>query len=272
MCGNLMSGHGITKCTFCGLVQVVPMPSDKEIASFYREDMEHFAPYIDQIEVHREYFRKKVQEIKKLITYHVSRITLLDIGCAMGVFLEEAKKAGFRAQGIDISKDAVGYCRKKKLHVIEGTFVSAGEKLKKNSFDVVTAFEVIEHERDPLGMMERIYSLLKKNGVVVLTTPNHASIWRTLMGKWWVGYHHPEHVTFWDPLSLTFLMKKAGFKNIVIRRDTPRPFPLSFAFTRGADYLPWAGHILRPIGKLLEHLKITNPVNPWDDLIVVGKK
>ena len=263
MCGNLMSGHGITKCTFCGLVQVVPMPSDKEIASFYREDMEHFAPYIDQIEVHREYFRKTLQTVIPDRVGNDRR--LLDIGCAMGVFLEEAEKIGFRVQGTDVSADAVVYCRKKGLQVTR-------PGLERRPFDVITAFEVIEHERDPLGMMERIYSLLKKNGVVVLTTPNHASIWRTLMGKWWVGYHHPEHVTFWDPLSLTFLMKKAGFKNIVIRRDTPRPFPLSFAFTRGADYLPWAGHILRPIGKLLEHLKITNPVNPWDDLIVVGKK
>ncbi|KKW10813.1 MAG: hypothetical protein UY49_C0013G0011, partial [Microgenomates group bacterium GW2011_GWC1_49_7] len=85
MCGNLMSGHGITKCTFCGLVQVVPMPSDKEIASFYREDMEHFAPYIDQIEVHREYFRKTLQTVIPDRVGNDRR--LLDIGCAMGVFL-----------------------------------------------------------------------------------------------------------------------------------------------------------------------------------------
>ena len=92
------------------------------------------------------------------------------------------------------------------------------------------------------------------------------------MGKWWVGYRHPEHVTFWDAESLQELMARAGFKISTIRRDLPRPFPLSFAFTRSADYFPWAGWILKPTGRLLDHFKLINPVNPWDDLIVIAKK
>jgi SAM-dependent methyltransferase len=254
------------------------MPSEKEIASLYHEDLEHFKPYIEQLSVHREYFRKKINDIRLMINdksiktasekivNHTSliRYRLLDIGCAMGVLLEEAKKVGFRVQGIDISKDAVAYCRKKGLNV--------SQKWPKATFDVVTAFEIIEHERDPLGMMRRVHTLLNIGGIVVLTTPNHSSIWQKLMGKWWVGYRHPEHVTFWDVRSLTYLMGKAGFTNIDVRRDTPRPFPLSFMFTRGADYFPWAGRLLRPIGKLLDRFTIINPINPWDDLIVTARR
>jgi SAM-dependent methyltransferase len=248
------------------------MPTIKQIAALYHEDLEHFKPYIAQIPVHREYFRKKIQEIKK-------RGLLLDVGCAMGVLLEEAQRAGFTARGIDISADAVMYCRKKKLDVLEGTLSSVGKKLRENSFDIVTAFEIIEHERDPLGMMSRVLSLLKIGGIAVLTTPNHSSFWRKIMGKWWVGYHHPEHVTFWDPRSLRELFERAGYRDIVIRRDSPRPFPLSFVFTRSADYFPclagrraWAAWILKPIGKFLDHFKIINPINPWDDLIVYATK
>lgn len=216
----------LSKCGTCGLAQVVPMPTASEIAHLYHEDLKHFEPYIAQIPVHREYFRKKIQEINK-------HGTLLDIGCAMGILLEEANKVGFRAQGIDISKDAVAYCNKKGLDVSQ-TWP------KNKRFDVVTAFEIIEHERDPLGMMMRVHTLLKNNGIAVLTTPNHSSFWRKIMGKWWVGYHHPEHVTFWDTQSLGFLMKKSGFKHIEVKHDIPRPFPLSFVFTRSADYFPWA--------------------------------
>lgn len=257
VCGSVIVGHPRARCRFCGLVQIASMPSEKEIAALYREDLDHFEPYIQQIPVHREYFKKELRNIKK-------RGTLLDIGCAMGVLLEEAKKVGYKVQGIDISKDAVAYCRKKGLKV--------SQTWPKMQFDVITAFEIIEHERDPLGMMNRVYSLLKEGGVVVLTTPNHSSFWRIIMGKWWVGYRHPEHVTFWDPVSLAFLMNKAGFTHIDVHRDTPRPFPLAFVFTRGADYFPWAGWLLRPIGKLFDHWKVTNPINPWDDLIVYGRK
>lgn len=251
-------------CAHCGLVQKAPMPSEEEIASLYHEDFEHFEPYIEQISVHREYFRKKLQEIKTVSRLRGNDRKLLDIGCAMGVLLEEANKIGYRAQGVDISKDAVIYCRKKGLLVTQ--------IYPKKRFDVITAFEVIEHERDPGCMMRRVHALLKDGGVAVLTTPNHSGIWRKVMGKWWVGYRHPEHVTFWDRESLTFLMKQTGFTHISVRHDSPRPFPLSFVFTRGADYFPWAGWFLKPIGKLLDHLKIVNPVNPWDDLIVYGRK
>lgn len=250
--------HKLGKCTNCGLVQAAPMPSEKEIRKLYHEDMEHFEPYIAQLAVHREYFRKKVQEIKK-------RGVLLDVGCAMGVLLAEAQKAGFTARGIDISKDAVTYCKKKGLDVSQ-TWP------KNKRFDVITAFEIIEHERDPLGMMRRIHTLLKRDGIAVLTTPNHSSIWRKIMGKWWVGYYHPEHVTFWDPASLLELFERAGFWNITIRRDSPRPFPLSFVLTRGADYVPRLGFFLRPMGKFLDRFNLINPINPWDDLIVFARK
>lgn len=258
VCSSQVSN--LQKCLTCGLVQAVPMPSAREISALYHEDLEHFEPYIAQIAVHRKYFRKKIREIGEIGDYK----TLLDIGCAMGILLEEAKKMGYRVQGVDISKDAVVYCRKKGLLVTEN--------YPKKQFNVITAFEVIEHERDPLGMMTRVHSLLKPGGKAVLTTPNHSSIWRKIMGKWWVGYHHPEHVTFWDPTSLRFLMEKTGFKHIVIRHDCPRPFPLSFLFTRSADYFPWAAWMLRPIGKLFDRTGIINPINPWDDLIVYGTK
>ena len=273
VCGGRRFKKG--ECLSCGLVQAVPMPTDAEIAALYHDDMEHFEPYIREISVHREYFRKKIQEIKKLYLRPATNdlpSTFLDIGCAMGVLLEEAQKGGYRAQGVDISKDAVAYCRKKHLDVLEGTVVSVGKKLRENSFDVVTAFEIIEHERDPLGMMRRVHSLLKDGGIAVATTPNHDSFWRKIMGKWWVGYRHPEHVTFWDPRSLTYLMNKAGFDRIDIRRDCPRPFPLSFVCTRGADYFPWAAGILKPMGRFLDRCTIRNPINPWDDLIVTAKK
>lgn len=247
----------VGKCLTCGLVQVVPMPGKKEIAALYHEDMEHFEPYIEQIPVHREYFRKELQNIKK-------RGTLLDIGCAMGVLLGEAQKVGYNAQGVDISKDAVKYCRKKGL--------SASQTWPTSQFDVITAFEIIEHERDPRRMMRRVYSLLNKAGIVVLTTPNHSSFWRKMMGKWWVGYRHPEHVTFWDLRSLKELFTRAGFTDITINHDIPRPFPLSFLFTRSADYFPWAGWFLRPVGNFFDRFHIINPINPWDDLIVYGKK
>jgi SAM-dependent methyltransferase len=156
--------------------------------------------------------------------------------------------------------------------VYAGTVQGLGSKLKNDLYDVITAFQIIEHERDPLSMMKRIHNLLKSDGMVILATPNYGGCWRKVMGKRWFGFRHPEHVVLFNFNSMRILLEKAGFRDIEIRKDTPRPFPLSFAFSRGADYFPFLGFILKPIGKLLDGFKITNPINPWDDMIAFARK
>jgi 2-polyprenyl-3-methyl-5-hydroxy-6-metoxy-1,4-benzoquinol methylase len=280
VCGNnifffLFSHHNdwqVKKCSRCGLVQVHPVPSEKEVAALYHEDMGHFEPYLAQLPVHEAYFGEKVRQIQRFRKNTSKSLKLLDIGCALGVLLSESKKEGFVPLGIDISHDAVEYCKKHRLTAIEGTMQSLKKKLGKATFNVVTAFEIIEHERDPLGMVKRIYEVLNNGGMAIITTPNHGGMWRKLMGKWWFGYQHPEHLFFFDPASITYLFKKAGFKTVRVERDTPRPFPLSFAFTRAADYFPWISRPLRWVGKKLEKSKLKNPLNPWDDMIVFAIK
>ena len=262
------------RCLSCGLVQLAPMPRAREIAKLYHEDFDHFAPYIDQLPVHRIYFREKINDV--LLRFRGLRITnnglrLLDIGCAMGVLLEEAEKQGIEAVGIDISRDAVAYCRKHGLTAHAGTIQSV-KKLAPAAFDAVTAFQVIEHERDPLGFMERVHTLLKKGGMVVLATPNYGGWWRKIMGRRWFGFAHPEHVVLLDDNSMRTFLAKVGFRDIEIRPDSPRPFPLSFAFKRAADYFPFLAWLLKPFGKFIDRFNIKNPINPWDDMIVYARK
>jgi 2-polyprenyl-3-methyl-5-hydroxy-6-metoxy-1,4-benzoquinol methylase len=287
-------GGYMSQCLECELVQLSPMPTASQIEKLYDEDMEHFTPYIEQIDVHREYFAQKIQQIGLKIKdigfkikdlgfknkkkhslspkSYLLNLKLLDIGCAMGVLLEEAKKEGMKITGVDISKDAAIYCKRRGLPVYAGKIDVLGRMLPTSSFDIITAFQIIEHERNPLVFMRRVHKLLKDGGMVVLATPDYGGMWRRLMGKYWVGFTHPEHVVLLNFISMKILLTKAGFSQIEIRRDAPRPFPLSFALKRGADYFPFAGWLLRPLGNLLDRFSIKNPINPWDDMIVFARK
>lgn len=292
-------GESVVTCKNCGLTQVIPRPTRREVESFYHEDFDHFKPYLAQIDVHRKYFRKKIFEIRAVRGSSFDRpvkvqtafspsvssakamtelqktrraaLSLLDIGCALGILLEESREQGIEATGIDVSADAVEYCREKGLMVFQGTLTTAQLPAGKH-FDVITAFEVIEHEQDPLGMMRRVYKILNNGGVAIVTTPNHDSLWRKIMGKWWVGYQHPEHINFFTAQSLKELFKRAGFSSVVVKKDSPRLFPLSFLFTRGADYFPIVRWLLKPIGRIFTLLPLPNPINPWDDTIAFGVK
>jgi dolichyl-phosphate beta-glucosyltransferase len=264
-------GWKVQQCRVCLLTQVVPRPDTKDIAKLYHADEDHFSPYIEQEVVHRAYFQTKLKQVKELLDSR-KNITLLDIGCLTGVLLNEAVSTGMKAEGLDISKDAVAYCRSRGLIAHQGTIADFSKKNKRKKYDVITAFEIIEHEYSPYTMVRSIYELLLPGGVILMSTPNHGSWWRVVMGKYWPGYTHPEHLYFFDPTSLKNIVKQAGFRDIIVVSGDSRPFPLWFLFSRGADYFPLLAPVLKFISILMKPTGLKNPLNPWDDLLVIGRK
>jgi len=265
----------VQKCSVCGLVQVMPRPSRKEVSALYHDDEGHFDPYIEQESVHRRYFQKKLEQIHPNPLPDgegKSPFRLLDVGCLTGVLIDEAERMGMTATGVDISKDAVTYCKKRGLTAVHGTLDSFIKKFPRKKFDAVTALEIIEHEYSPRNLVETMYKALQPNGIAMVSTPNHGSWWRQLMGKKWPGYTHPEHLYFFDEQSLERLFQSVGFREISVVSGDSRPFPLWFLFKRGADYFPEFAPVLKLLTAITKPLPLNNPINPWDDLLVIAKK
>jgi SAM-dependent methyltransferase len=252
-------------------VQVVPQPSQKEIRLLYRNDWKHFAPYQSQTDAHRTYFQTLFSFIFPL---HNGRglPRVLDVGSATGVFLSLLKKKGIRATGVDVSRDAVSYCRNRGLEAYEGTlFEIAKEKKWKGVFDAVFACQVIEHENDPFTFLKTMKRIIKPNGIVVITTPNHDTVWRRIMGKRWIGYQHPEHLFFFTPETLINLMHAVGLTVSLVRPDFSRPYNVGYAFRRLGDYIPKLYWFFRPFERLFQNVQISVPFNPWGDFLAIGR-
>lgn len=262
----------VQQCQACGLTQVIPRPPMKEVAALYHEDFAHFNPYQEQLDVHRAYFKGLLNRVRKYLADGKRQITLLDVGCALGVLLDEAEKQGIQAEGVDLSKDAVTYVQDMGHKATYGTAASFHKLFPSKRFNAITACEVIEHEYSPKKMVTAIYDMLKPGGYALVTTPNHGSWWRKVMGKYWPGYQHKEHLYFFDPASLETLFFRVGFTEVTVVKDQPRPFPLSFLFKRAADYFPLFAVPLRIAGAMVRPFGFTNPINPWDDLLVIAKK
>lgn len=271
----------VEQCMSCGLTQIIPRPTRREVEQLYENDESHFDPYIEQRSVHETYFREELLKLMEVMHERQGSsmnkkkagfYSILDIGCLTGVLLGEAKKMGIQATGVDISNDAVKYCKKQGYTAFHGTIKEYAKTYPKKQYDVISAFEIIEHEYSPLTLAKTMYALLRPGGIAVATTPNHGSNWRKIMGSYWPGYTHTEHLYFFDLDSLKKVFEEAGFSSVEVRHDTSRPFPLSFLFTRGADYAPLGKGILRFIGNLLKPFPLKNPINPWDDIIVTAIK
>lgn len=265
------NGWEIRECGTCHLVQILPKPSRSDVARLYEHDWEHFSPYVSQTSAHREYFKKLLRFIIHATDGETHGRRLLDVGCATGLLLEEAKSIGMTVVGIDISADAVSYCRSKGQAVINTTLPEFSKE-KIPAFDIITACEVIEHEYDPIMMIKSAYYLLKPSGIFVVTTPNFNTFYRKLFGGRWVGYQHPEHLWFYTPQTISDAFSRAGFTNVSIRSDFPRKYELSYAFRRLGEYFPAGKFLFTPLERVAHALHLTNPINPWGDMLVVGRK
>jgi len=130
----------------------------------------------------RDYFRKvygndyeKRNPIRKL-DYYFTRIrevrpsgTLLDVGCAYGQFLSRARMF-FDVTGCDVSEHAVGVA-KERLPDMDIFRAGIGDLPSGRTFDIITAFDVLEHVADPLGAISGLSRRLTEGGVLALTVP-----------------------------------------------------------------------------------------------------
>jgi len=260
------------RCLTCGLVQIAPTPTSQEVRALYAHDWPHFSPYQSQRSAHQAYFSRILTFLLPLVSAK-KRLRILDIGSATGILLSEAGRRGIEAVGVDVSHDAVAYCRTHGLTAFEGTAKGVARRNKwRHRFDVVTACQVIEHEQDPLAFFETIRHVLTPGGIVIVTTPNYDTPWRKVMGTRWIGYQHPEHLFFFTPGTLSLFLTKAKLNVSLVRPDFPRPYLLGYAFRRLREYIPGMEWGFGPFERLLKDVQISVPVNPWGDMLLVAKR
>lgn len=259
----------IKKCLSCQLIQVNPLPSIVEVNKLYQGDYwKNFSFYSSQLPAHEKYFHKIITDIKKM------RKTgrLLDVGCAYGTLIDQANKQGFSAEGIDISAFAIEQCLKQKLKATTGVI---GNIKIKRFYDIITTFEVLEHERDPLDALKIAMKLLKQDGLLVISVPDSASLSSKIMGKYWFGFRHREHLFHFTKETLNLILKKSGFSNIIIKKDTGRPYLFIYYLERVNFYLFKSKMLERLISSLKKIPFIKDliiPINPWGNIIAYAVK
>jgi SAM-dependent methyltransferase len=145
---------------------------------------------------------------------------ILDIGCGTGKFMELLLHAGAEADGVEVSGYAAGVASSKGLRIVAADIAAlADEQL----YDIITAFDVIEHIPDLMTFLGKVFRLLKEDGVFIFLTPDAGSE-KAMAGKEnWYGYQSSlEHLYYFTPESLSFLFEKtSGARPVVYRAAAP---------------------------------------------------
>jgi 2-polyprenyl-3-methyl-5-hydroxy-6-metoxy-1,4-benzoquinol methylase len=142
---------------------------------------------------------------------------LLDVGCGDGRFLRHAKEQGFEVWGIDFDKKSVENV-KRNLGIDTVFAMSLEEfyeyaKEKNLKFDVITFFEVLEHQDKPRGFLEMVKGLLKEGGYIAGSVPNREMV---LVESFWEYTHvdfPPHHFLRFSRKSLEKAIKLSGFED-----------------------------------------------------------
>ncbi|MBU4210214.1 class I SAM-dependent methyltransferase [Patescibacteria group bacterium] len=142
---------------------------------------------------------------------------ILDLGCGQGLWLEYLRKKGFDGWGLDTSRAAIGEAVKRlgKKKLIVGELERVG--FKKNFFDAVTCFHVLEHVKKADSLVKEVFGILKKDGLFVLRLPDFSSWEVKLAGERWFHGDALYHVKNYDKKSVVKLLKKAGFEQIEVK-------------------------------------------------------
>lgn len=195
------------RCRNCGLVYMNPQICFEELGRYYPQD---YAPHKAAGKpINPKTTKLPIREA--CLNRISSQSRVLDIGCGSGGFLAGLKsRTGCQVFGLDLSGNAVKTAAEKyDLDVFQGTIFEAS--YQPDSFDMITAWSYIEHVNDPRSVIQKMFTLLKPGGCLVLKTPNVASFNARFFKEKWYHLDCPCHLFLFSPETLTAMLEKAGF-------------------------------------------------------------
>jgi 2-polyprenyl-3-methyl-5-hydroxy-6-metoxy-1,4-benzoquinol methylase len=128
---------------------------------------------------------------------------VLEVGCGSGHFLAMAQQAGHTATGIEINDQAIAKGRALGFDIRSGTVEQFGTTCA-NPFDVVCAFQVLEHVTSPCSFIESSLQCLRDGGLAIFAVPNGEGVFSSLDVALDMP---PHHMLRWNAAAFQYLTK-----------------------------------------------------------------
>ncbi len=231
-----VDGYDVIDCRACGFRHIDPLLSDEELQKFYDgEFYEKERPdYFARAEADKEWWMLRYHHYYELLEAHAPGRRILDIGSGPGYFLEAGRMRGWGVLGFEPSRIAAEYTAGRGIAVVNGFF--SADKAQ-GPFDVISMNLVLEHLRDPIGLVEQAKSVLAPGGLLFVSSPNDFNplqmvLWRKMgFAPWWVVPKH--HLNYFDHESAKRFFTARGLKTL----HQEASYPLENFLLAGRNYV-----------------------------------
>lgn len=233
-----ITGFRVYDCADCGLVYLWPQLDPQQVREMFTRLYTEGEGSVPEL---RSYYGFTYEDdpenpLVQLYERWLDRIEavrppgrLLDIGCGTGLFLAVARRRGWQPQGIDDCVEATAHAREHfGLEVSNGEFGAfAAQGLR---FDAITMWDIIEHAREPVGLLGAARDVLAPGGVIGISTPNQRSVLDVVAGAIYRAtgghvtwplekFYIEQHFLYFTPATLQDALARAGLAALSLRRE-----------------------------------------------------
>ncbi len=203
-------------CANCQHLFLHNVPAVEALAVIYPA---HYQPYQFETALNPlvRYLRdrvqlSKVQDYKKLIPAHAQ---VLEIGSGSGILMESLRRFGLESWALtanDFEDSRLLRLKALGIQLKIGNFETLDFAQR---YDCIIMNQVIEHLYSPDAVLKKARQILNPGGILLIETPNYASLdHRLFKNKYWGGYHIPRHFNLYNDQTIRLHLEKHGFEII----------------------------------------------------------
>jgi 2-polyprenyl-3-methyl-5-hydroxy-6-metoxy-1,4-benzoquinol methylase len=196
----------LVQCATCSFVFCQKIPTNADLQA-------HYGNYPHEAGLSAITANRYRELLATFASYKQSG-NMIDVGSGDGYFLAVAKEFSWKVFGTEFTDAAIQVCENKQITMHKGILNPAN--YTPNFFDIITSFEVIEHINNPVEEIRNFAKILRKGGLVYVTTPNFDALTRHIVGSQWNIVEYPEHLSYYTAKTLRKLFEENGFKTLQI--------------------------------------------------------
>ena len=204
---------GVVRCPVCGLVFVSPRLTSEALQRLYDEPAYHQGVYggaswSPAMLLQREWTSGRLALAGRETPHAPAGARLLEVGAGHGLFMAAARERGYDVTGVELSVNAAAHARDVLGLTMHSTQLE--DAPLNGRFDVICAWDTIEHVPDPVAFWRAVRERLADDGVVLFSTPYFSSLPSRLMRDRWWTLKPTEHIWHFTPRTHRTVAAAAG--------------------------------------------------------------